>query len=549
LDDQKVGTPLARHGALLLAELGHFLPRAIPLLCACLSDPIDLTRYRARTALNQEQAASALGKETIEQMARCYRCARDDASREGCIAAKEGVDCWHALDGAGSHAYAADIYLDWSLKKVNHDRADWLREWAKMEDTGILGRIHRLDDEAWPTFLDLLASSDPKVQENLLYSASWLLRLDRVSEEHQKTLTDALLDLTAHETAEVRDGAVMALGHLQEHSSEVFDRLLALSTDYVSRFTLHDTLARLAVRTEDDLHRRVTEALIATEAHAALVRLHVGREGKDLTLAALREATELDNLDGPHLLRALLQAGTDEDVWDSYHERIVNLVRELVESNGDLLRDLLLSLQDALDGSDWPPKRIRLAAVAACADAMPDALNNALDRDELESLLIEGTRDAGSYNSRRFAVTALSHLREATPVVIEVLLTASQDVSLVQQDAVEATARFRHLSDEFSHDEALAPLVEALTGASGARAYVAARLLAALGSSPAALEVPGLRERIAGMLAEALRQPNADREVYLFELSILGSKARIKSKGPLSQALFAALVEVWGLPE
>jgi hypothetical protein len=336
----------------------------------------------------------------------------------------------------------------------------------------------------------------------------------------------------------------MALGHLQEHSSEVFDRLLALSTDYVSRFTLHDTLARLAVCTEDDLHRRVTEALIATEAHAALVRLHVSREGKYLALATLREKAGLDNLDGPHLLRALLQAGTDDAPgWDQYHQHITDLVCELVESNGDLLQDLLLSLEDALEDRGWPAKQIRLAAVAACADAMPDALNNALDRDELESLLIEGTRDAGSHNSRRFAVTALSHLREATPVVIEVLLTASQDVSLVQQGAVEATARFRHLSDEFSHDEALAPLAEALTGASGARAYVAARLLAALGSSPAALEVPGLRERIAGMLAEALRQPNAEREVYLF------GSSRIKSQGPLSQALFAALVEVWGLPE
>jgi hypothetical protein len=196
-----------------------------------------------------------------------------------------------------------------------------------------------------------------------------------------------------------------------------------------------------------------------------------------------------------------------------------------------------------LDGSDWPPKRIRLAAVAACADAMPDALNDALRRLSAGDLLLEGAQEAQSHTARRQSVTTLSHLREATPAVIEVLLTASQDVSLVQQDAVEAAARFRHLSDEFSHDEALASLVEALTGASGARAYVAARLLAALGSSPAALEVPGLRERIAGMLAEALRQPNAEREVYLF------GSSRIKSQGPLSQALFAALVEVWGLPE
>jgi len=64
LDERDVGAPLARHGALLLAEMGRFSPRAIPLLCACLSDPVDLTRYRARQALNQEHTASVLDRET-----------------------------------------------------------------------------------------------------------------------------------------------------------------------------------------------------------------------------------------------------------------------------------------------------------------------------------------------------------------------------------------------------------------------------------------------------------------------------------------------------
>jgi hypothetical protein len=202
-----------------------------------------------------------------------------------------------------------------------------------------------------------------------------------------------------------------------------------------------------------------------------------------------------------------------------------------------------------LAGGEWPSKRIRLAAVAACAEAMPDALNDALRRLDAADLLLEGAREAESHTARRQSVTTLSHLREATPDAVAALLAASQDVSLVQQDAVAAAARFRHLSERFSHQEALAPLAEALTGASGARAYVAAHLLAALGSSPAALEVPGLRERIAELLAGALRHPDAGREVYLFEPSAWGGNATIRSQGPLSQALFAALVTVWGLPE
>ncbi|HQM14379.1 MAG TPA: hypothetical protein PK832_08035, partial [Anaerolineae bacterium] len=269
--------------------------------------------------------------------------------------------------------------------------------------------------------------------------------------------------------------------------------------------------------------------------------------------ASPQPASRVPTAPGPRLLGALLEAGTDDDVWGTYHERIVALVRELVESNGDLLEELLLSLQDALEGNEWPPKRLRLAAVAACAEVLPDALNAALQREELEALLVKGTRDADSHSSRRFAITALSHLREATPAVVEVLLKASQDVRLVQADAVKAAARFRHLSETFSYEDSLTPLAEALTGPSGARAYVAAQLLAALGSSPAALEVPGLRERIAAILADALRQPNAEREVYLDkELEwgyAWGYAVEIEPQGPLSQALFAALVKIWGLPE
>jgi hypothetical protein len=130
-----------------------------------------------------------------------------------------------------------------------------------------------------------------------------------------------------------------------------------------------------------------------------------------------------------------------------------------------------------------------------------------------------------------------------------VLLTASQDMHLVQQDAINAAERFRHLSESFTYENALAPLAGALSGESGAKAYVAVQLLAALGSSPAALEVPGLRARIAEILARTLRQPDADRDVYLFERGRRRSEVDIEYKGPLSQAIFAALVEVWGLPE
>ncbi len=92
--DAALPPPTVHHAALLLAEMGYLTPQTIPLFCACLVNPTDLTRYRARLALVRERAASALGRETIEQIARCYRCQWDRAARAGCPATGEGTGCW-----------------------------------------------------------------------------------------------------------------------------------------------------------------------------------------------------------------------------------------------------------------------------------------------------------------------------------------------------------------------------------------------------------------------------------------------------------------------
>ncbi len=98
-------------------------------------------------------------------------------------------------------------------------------------------------------------------------------------------------------------------------------------------------------------------------------------------------------------------------------------------------------------------------------------------------------------------------------------------------------------------EEALAPLAQALAGESAAAGYLAARLLGALGSAPAAAEVPGLRQRIASILSQALRAEGAGRDVYLMNQPGWGGSDEIEHKGTLAQALFDALVQVVGLPE
>ncbi len=265
--------------------------------------------------------------------------------------------------------------------------------------------------------------------------------------------------------------------------------------------------------------------------------------------AALLPALAQSIPDPVALLAALLRAGIDDDPWkDGYHGRIAALVRVLIEgADVALLRDLLAALETALQSTQWSPKRIALAAVAACAETMPENLNLARPAD-LESLLVWGTREAESHSARRFGVTAISYLHTATPAAIAALLAASRDIPIVQQDAVNAAARFQHLSPDFGAEDALDPLTNALQSESAATAYIAARMLAALGSAPAAIQIPGLRQRIARILSQALRRADGERDVYLMEERAFGG-AYIKHQGTLAQALFDALVQVMGLPE
>ena len=146
----------------------------------------------------------------------------------------------------------------------------------------------------------------------------------------------------------------------------------------------------------------------------------------------------------------------------------------------------------------------------------------------------------------RASTAALAGLRAFLPPSVRAvvpadflaaLLAASQNVEIVQQGAIVAAGRFRRLSADFQAEAALAHFAAALNGESGAAAYLAARLLGALGSSPAAAELPGLRQRFAHLLSEAWSQPQAREPVW-------GDR----EAGSRGQAILAALLQVWGQP-
>lgn len=504
------GSPLlAGQGALLLAEMGQITPQTLPLLLNGLQDSQDLIRYRAQAALNRRWAASVLGRETIEALA---------------------ASCDQP------QPILPSTYLDWALKNIGHNRPDWLAAWAAAGQTTLLSRLHHLaSPAAWATYLELLATSNGASQTALLDSAAWLLRLSEQAEEETANVARWLL------SAAENGPALAAVGHWQKPEPAAVAHLLTLAQVDQPRHpaTLYQTLARLSGRASPEQQQAIGQTLVQAlpqeGAAAALVRWQAGRQTPD-PLAELQKWLP----DSQQLLQALLPAGSDDDLWGDYHQKIVNWVCQLVQGHETLLPQLLQALQEALAGSEWPPKQMALAAVAACAAAMPDALNLAWPRPHLESLLIGGTKDAGSHNSRRFGLTALSHLHLVSPAVIQALLSAAQDVDIVQQDAIAAIGRFRHLSSHFADESALEPLAAALASPSQATAYLAVHLLAALGSSPAALEIPGLSQRIARLLAATSRQPNANQPVYLL------GKWRPEEKESLLQVALAGLRQLMG---
>lgn len=237
-------------------------------------------------------------------------------------------------------------------------------------------------------------------------------------------------------------------------------------------------------------------------------------------------------------LLALVRAGTNDEVWNTYHEAVATCIYQLLQQRSDLLRQLLDELETALTEKHWIHHRIVLAALALCAASMPALFN--MSRADVEQLLLRASTNAGSFNSRRFAITTLSYLRVITSAVLEALLRLVDDTSVVQEDVIAAAQRFNRLDASLS--ESLPPaLVQALHGPSSARAYVAIKLLEALGTSAAAEITPGIRRQIVAALADALHDEWSHGSVWLYK------NGQIVEEGTIDQHLYTALLRVAGL--
>jgi hypothetical protein len=529
------GDPLRRgYAALLLAELEELTAAALRDLLPLLAATNDLLRHRARVALLQERRAGACGADLLIALA--------DAANHAAPP---------AADLPADERMLIATYCGWALNHLIHDRADWLQEWAAQLDAApspplwnLLGYIHRLDPACWPTFLGLLTTAGPRSRAALLESVSWLLRKNQIPAEHSQDLADVLLKLARTPETATAQSAFFALSCFRQPPPAVVDALLAAAQDQPAALPALARLAHhLAAGDQERVDRVLAAAAALPEADAALVRRLVNRQPKPSSSkerdqfdpAALLATLAQRQLDPERQLRALLAAGTDDDVWDDfYHGRIALTIRELLAQHEEVWSLLLDDLRAALDDGDWQRHRIALAGLARSAEAMPARFNRSAA--DLEPLLLRATRNLDSFNARRFAITALSYLRVITPEVLTALLRLVGDTQEVQDDALAAAGRFNRLHPSLG--QALPQeLVAALTDPSALRARAAVRLLEALGTSPAASSAPGLRRQIVAALAAALQDPNSRRYVWV---------SAETSDGTLDQDLWQALLRVAG---
>ncbi len=496
----------------------------------------DARRMNARKLLDTERQASTLGRSVIEQIA--------------------------SLAHTQADRYEVGTHLGWALHKVRHDVPDWLEEWIVQAQQGnttaekILSEIQKITPEAFTTVLQALPNAASGVNTTLLDSLSWLVRLRQIPKAQLADLQKLFLNWLAQELdPNTRAAVINVLGYWRDNPEDVITTLLEHLHDKGEASDIgaaYQALARMAEhlpKITGTVHDVLEKDCQRPGAAAALARLYVAEarnevEGKmrgffnfvedrkhqeAVSTCALKKLTACVPHPLPSLI-ALLDAGTDNDLWsDEYHGVLATSARIHLEQFPDLLKALFAHLQRVLEEQEWPPRRIALAVVAACAEVMPIAIQRAF-QGKLETLLVRGATDTRSFSSRRFALTALSYLRTVTPGVVPALLAGCRDTERVLRDAITSAGRFQSIEGDI-----LSALIPLLTGESLSTAYAVAHLLGALGTSIAG-EASGLRGQIVEALANALKDEKSEKEVLIAE----------ERKGILKDALYSALLQVAG---
>ena len=521
--------------------------RSIDDMVADLSSLDDRRRENARRVCMSERLSSELGKTTIERIAKLAHLHTDNPQ-------------------VGPELVKA-------LSRVIYDTPSWLQAWIAQggmkNETAIrviLSEIHFVTPETFEVILDAIPSAATHINIALLQSFKRLVRMRQIPE--WSSAREKLLSWLNSETdAQIRHKIIEILGYWLEAPDEVraalLDRLHS-SFPQSDLPALYMALAYHVAAHQLDTNSSVQTALRSACPHpaaaAALIRLsllktrgesrvkrHPFSETKYSKQGEMKGGEQQENssekllqmlnsilTSTSQILAALLDAGRDEDDWlDQYHDILIHAASIHLDRHPDLLQSLLVRLHHSINEQDWPHRRIVLAAVAACIEVMPMAVQKVWQQtypNSLEDVLVKATTDATSFTVRRFAISALGYLRTITPAVVPALLTVCRDIEAVQRDAVETVKHFQSIKGDL-----LPTLAAALTGPSVITAYTVAQLLGALGAS-AAGEAAHLRGQVIDALVGALKDAESKREVLISG----------ESKGTLEDTFYVALLQAAG---
>jgi len=229
------------------------------------------------------------------------------------------------------------------------------------------------------------------------------------------------------------------------------------------------------------------------------------------------------------MLDALLYAGADTCPWSDYHERLLRVLDRILSEQ--MVAHFVGRMRQEMGHREWSRRRIVTACAGVVAERLPGLFAQQAGDRQLERDLIAAMNDPNSFNVRRFAFSALSHLPRVSAQVWHALPLAIRDVGEVQQDALQAVAHFRRIEGDLT-----AALTEALFNPSAAAAYASAQMLEALGRSEKTTAEE--RQVILLALAQAVRDPRSRREVCIQE------EESIRYLGQLDHLLHRALLHI-----
>lgn len=119
-------------------------------------------------------------------------------------------------------------------------------------------------------------------------------------------------------------------------------------------------------------------------------------------------------------LMALLEGISSREPWSIIHDTVATAAAMVVSREPSLMPTLF---QEMAEMQDWEHLDPVLGTVAKRAELSPAYVNAYIEeRPELADKLIEHCSNLYSFSIRRFALTALSHLRHINPDLGQALL-------------------------------------------------------------------------------------------------------------------------------